>query len=164
MNSKVDKEWTYETFTRQLSIGHYAEDIVEDYLKDKEIKNKRNHDNRWDFQLENGKRIEVKFDIKSKETGNLAIEVTQKGKPSGLTTTESDYYLFITGNLEAYKIGTPLLREITSGYKIYPIAENNTGYLLNIKKQVLNGNLKLSEELTGYLEKCATMNPERGNS
>jgi hypothetical protein len=42
------------------------------------------------------KRIEVKRDHKSEETGNLVIEIEMGGKPSGLTTTRADFWVFDT--------------------------------------------------------------------
>ena len=41
--------------------------------------------------------IEVKGDYKSKETGNIVIEVEFNGKPSALSVTKSDYWVFVDG-------------------------------------------------------------------
>jgi len=41
--------------------------------------------------------IEVKGDYKSKETGNIVVEVEFNGKPSALSVTKSDYWVFIDG-------------------------------------------------------------------
>ena len=38
--------------------------------------------------------IEVKRDVKSNETGNLVIEIEMFGKPSGLLSTKSKYWIF----------------------------------------------------------------------
>ena len=45
------------------------------------------------------KKVEVKRDLKSKETGNIFIEYQSRGKPSGLATTESDFYCFVIEDL-----------------------------------------------------------------
>ena len=42
----------------------------------------------------NDKKIEVKTDFMAHETGNIAIEFESRGKPSGISTTESDYYAY----------------------------------------------------------------------
>jgi len=42
-----------------------------------------------------GNKIEVKTDIKTKDTGNVFVEYESRGKPSGLSTSQSDYYCFI---------------------------------------------------------------------
>ena len=45
--------------------------------------------------IEGGYTVEVKRDRKISETGNIAVEVEYKGRPSGLTRTQADYYAFI---------------------------------------------------------------------
>lgn len=44
------------------------------------------------------KSIEVKSDKKSKDTGNLVIEVFMFGEPSGLMHTTADIWVFYTGD------------------------------------------------------------------
>ena len=44
--------------------------------------------------LEN-KKIEIKTDYLAHKTGNIAIEYESRGKPSGIATTEADYYIYI---------------------------------------------------------------------
>tara|TARA_R100001443_G_scaffold35589_8_gene49396 strand:- start:6814 stop:7248 length:435 start_codon:yes stop_codon:yes gene_type:complete len=39
-------------------------------------------------------KLEVKTDFKAYKTGNIAIEVECNGKPSGISTTEADWWLF----------------------------------------------------------------------
>lgn len=39
-------------------------------------------------------KLEVKTDFKAYKTGNLAIEIESNGKPSGLSTTEANWWLF----------------------------------------------------------------------
>lgn len=39
-------------------------------------------------------KIEVKTDFRAYKTGNLAIEIECNGKPSGLSTTEAEWWLF----------------------------------------------------------------------
>lgn len=53
---------------------------------------------KWDFVLKgkDGKRIpiEVKEDYIGERTGNIAIEYFSRGKPSGINTTKSKYYVY----------------------------------------------------------------------
>lgn len=52
----------------------------------------------WDiFVPEIKEGIEVKCDYKSKETGNLVVEVEMNGNLSALSTTKAKYWVFITG-------------------------------------------------------------------
>ena len=41
--------------------------------------------------------IEVKKDVKSQETGNIVVEIEFNGKPSALSTTRADYWVFDDG-------------------------------------------------------------------
>jgi len=52
----------------------------------------------YDFFLANTKQAyEVKQDWKCQHTGNLVVEVAFGGKPSGLSTTLADWWVFHTG-------------------------------------------------------------------
>ena len=52
----------------------------------------------WDiFIPEINDGVEVKMDYKSKETGNLVVEVEMNDKPSALSITKSKYWVFVTG-------------------------------------------------------------------
>lgn len=44
------------------------------------------------------KTIEVKNDLKARETGNVFIEYQNKGNKSGISTSESEYYCFALGD------------------------------------------------------------------
>jgi hypothetical protein len=56
---------------------------IEGYFKDYDI-----------YIPELSKSVEVKKDYKSKDTGNLVIELTFDGKPSALLTTKADFWVF----------------------------------------------------------------------
>lgn len=45
------------------------------------------------------KKVEVKCDIKAKDTGNLFIEYESWGKPSGIARSKADFYCFDIGHL-----------------------------------------------------------------
>ena len=47
--------------------------------------------------LEN-KRIEVKSDLKAHQTGNIFIEYESRGKKSGISTSQAEYYAIIIQN------------------------------------------------------------------
>ena len=46
-----------------------------------------------------GKKIEVKTDLQAHKTGNVYIEYFSRGKLSGISTSESDYYCFVLGSV-----------------------------------------------------------------
>jgi hypothetical protein len=46
-------------------------------------------------RLLSSKKIEVKLDRWCQVTGNIAVEFTNKGKPSGIAKTSADYWCFV---------------------------------------------------------------------
>jgi len=58
----------------------------------------------------NDKTIEVKFDLKALETNNVYVEYESRNKPSGISTTNSDYYCFAFGDT-FHLIETKFLKE-----------------------------------------------------
>ncbi len=67
---------------------------------------KHNSDFRYDLEVgqvkENelasiiqNKKIEVKTDLQAYETGNVYVEYESRGKPSGISTSQADYYCFV---------------------------------------------------------------------
>lgn len=64
----------------------------------------------------NEKKIEIKYDLKALRTGNVFVEYKCRGKDSGITTSEADYYCFCIG--DAYlMIETEKLRKKCEKYK-----------------------------------------------
>ena len=60
-------------------------------------------------------KIEVKSDRQASFTGNMAIEYECNNKPSGLTSTTADYWLYFVVHKdkdECYKIPTDELKEL----------------------------------------------------
>lgn len=49
------------------------------------------------FVPETGKKLEIKGDFRSQETGNIVIELMMYDKPSALLSTEADVWVFCTG-------------------------------------------------------------------
>ena len=84
------------------------------------------------------KKIEVKRDLKAKETGNIFIEYESRGKPSGLATTQSDFYCFVVEDLHIM-LPTSQLKNIARSYigtgRDVRGGDNNTskGILLRLK-------------------------------
>ena len=64
--------------------------------------------------LTGGDHIECKRDFKAHKTGNVYVEYECRGKPSGISTTEADYWVFIVGpnnnDLRAYLTTTARLK------------------------------------------------------
>lgn len=54
-------------------------------------------------------RLEVKCDLRAEKTGNVAIEVSYRGKPSGLMATRAEWFVVVVGQT-AYMARTGKLR------------------------------------------------------
>jgi hypothetical protein len=65
----------------------------------------------WFHELVTGKKIEVKSDRRTCETGNVYIEYWSRGKPSGISTSQSDYYVYKVAEDEAIIIATSQLKK-----------------------------------------------------
>jgi len=76
-----------------------------------------------------GKKIEVKTDLMADKTKNIYIEIYSRGKKSGLTTTQAEYWIFKLTNVSII-ISTKNLKDIVrlcyniNGYK--KGGDNNT--------------------------------------
>ena len=49
-------------------------------------------------EIFNSKTIEVKYDLQAMKTGNVYIEYFSRGKASGISTSQADYYCFCIGD------------------------------------------------------------------
>jgi hypothetical protein len=65
----------------------------------------------WFHELVSEKKIEVKSDRRTQETGNVYIEYWSRGKPSGISTSQSDYYVYKVAEDEAIIISTSKLKQ-----------------------------------------------------
>jgi hypothetical protein len=111
-------------FDLDLSVGHKGEALVNELLT-------------------GGKTIEVKTDLKWKNTGNLYIETVcwshnnEEWYPSGLTTTKADYWAFVLEDA-VFIIPTKDLKHAVSIYG-RPITCNippnpSKGYVIKLDK------------------------------
>ena len=85
------------SFSADLAIGESVEEKFLNVIRNKypsavKIPNKFSD---YDiFIPEKDLKIEVKYDKKSNETGNIVIEIEMFGKPSGLMATKADLWVF----------------------------------------------------------------------
>lgn len=66
-----------------------------------------NDDYRYDIQIIKDDKvtlIEVKSEKRASETGNICIEYSCRGKPSGITTTQAHYYYFYVVYNDRYRL------------------------------------------------------------
>lgn len=96
-----------EIFQKDLDLGEVAADIVLKLYNPKYPFSEKivGKESRYDIAIKSGLMdtdfmIEVKFDIASWVTGNVAIEVADRGKPSGVSVTEAKYWAILYRDIE----------------------------------------------------------------
>jgi hypothetical protein len=88
-----------DSFKQDLSRGIQVENMLLDILKRKyPASTLVNAFKGYDIWIpEIHKSIEVKYDEKSNETGNVVVEIEFNSNPSALMTTTADYWVFYDG-------------------------------------------------------------------
>tara|TARA_R100000656_G_C3949797_1_gene128230 strand:+ start:78 stop:596 length:519 start_codon:yes stop_codon:yes gene_type:complete len=141
----IDDETASQNFKDSLAIGHTSEDnvcakirkkypkahVIQGYFKGYDI-----------YVPETGKKVEVKQDKKSNFTGNIVVEIEFNGKPSALSTTKADYWVFDDG--ETYMWITPdTLRQVIEPMrpvKFVGNGDNKEKLAYLVKKDVIINN------------------------
>ena len=83
-------------FRYDLKVGQVAEKMLGDILSDSTI--------------------EVKRDLKALITGNIYVEYESRGKKSGITTSEADWYVYVLSDAQLIIIETCKLKKIARKY------------------------------------------------
>lgn len=128
------------TFNERLSIGHAGEDIIINLLLEKykdPLKERQTAENRhimkYDILTEAGRMIEVKRDLRFKQTNNIFIEVNNKlGQKSGLKITTAREWFFILDTF-IYSISTKQLKQIIKNKELKYIKHsprNGGGFII----------------------------------
>ncbi|MAG26274.1 hypothetical protein CMI47_12045 [Candidatus Pacearchaeota archaeon] len=134
-----------KNFKDSLNIGHRSEDAVCAKIKKKYPKAHvmEGYCKGYDIYVpETKKKIEVKQDKKSNYTGNIVVEIEFNGKPSALSTTEADYWVFDDGEIYIW-ITPETLRQVVEPFKPVKFVGNGDNkeklaYL--IKKDIIKRN------------------------
>ena len=142
----ITNEVASKNFKESLSIGNSVEDIVCAKIKKKYPKAyvKKGYCKEYDIYVpEIDKKVEVKQDKKSNYTHNIVVEIEMPpGTPSGLSTTESDYWVFDDG--ETYIWITPdTLRQVVKPFKPVKFigkGDNTEKLAYLIKKDIIKRN------------------------
>ena len=112
-------------WTADLALGTSGEELaISLYVFADMVKCPKKRFKEWDFGLKNHKEdeeytyFECKNDRRAKDTGNLAIEYECSKKPSGISTTKADFYVyFIEGTRTWYEIPTDDIRTLINEKK-----------------------------------------------
>jgi len=89
-----------QNFKKDLQRGRKIEEKILDICKQKYPCSILIDGKFKDYDLfipETGKKLEIKGDYRSCDTGNIIIELMMFGKPSALLTTKADYWVIYTG-------------------------------------------------------------------
>lgn len=109
-----------KNFKKDINIGEDGEGFIKHFLIDKGYKFiSENKDYRYDL-LMSYKDKKVTYEIKTdvyvspeKDTGNLVVEYESRGKDSGVSVTEADYYVYYMPKLnEIWNISMQDLRKL----------------------------------------------------
>jgi len=87
-------------FKEDLEFGNASEFLLKHHLELEGINSTSINDASGDLRYE--VMVEVKTDRKWQETGNIAIEIRRDGKPTGLSTTDSDIYVYVLDGVSAF--------------------------------------------------------------
>jgi len=100
---------------------------------------------KYDFKTSDKIKYEVKTDELSIKTGNIFIEFIGYGKPSGITTTKSNYYI-INDTINYYLISTDKLKNIILDKLYFRICktkdELTSGYLFK-KDAIIKNSIQI---------------------
>jgi hypothetical protein len=99
----------------------------------------------WFHNIVTNSKVEVKTDRLTEKTGNVYIEYESRGKPSGIRTSEADYWVYKTNQHQAIIIQKEELKRklkdlVQTGKAKMGVkgGDNNTslGFLVKIKDLV----------------------------
>lgn len=135
-------------FQTDLLFGLYYEKIAIKYLLPYD-RFKISEGNFKDYDIRTYKKIDTKnlytyYEVKSDKigykTGNICIEIKCNGKPSGLSATKADYWIYfvIHKNMktyDVYRIKTKRLKRLCDGKRVFCGGDSGTSefHLLKIK-------------------------------
>ena len=130
-------------FNKDLKTGEEGEREVELFLESQGFRRVgKCNNNKFDLLMEFNRtpyRVEVKTDS-YRDTGNMAIEIESRGKPSGLSVTESEFFITLFRNTkELWLIRTVELRSLISSNNFY-LKENGGDKGSNTKFYLINKN------------------------
>lgn len=131
---------TYNKFEKDLEQGKKYELESLNYLDYDTYEMKEGYFKEYDLIITKDNvdiKIEVKSDRQASITGNMAIEYECNNKPSGITSTTADYWLYFVVHKdkdECYKIPTNELKDLVKDCKKVRGGDNYKSkmYLLKI--------------------------------
>ena len=122
-------------FKQDVNIGEDGEEVIKQLLLSKGFNFiKENRDYKYDLLMSFGDRdisFEIKTDVyvdKNNDTGNLVVEYECRNKPSGISVTEADYYVYYMPKLnEVWNIHMDNLKHLIENNNFYSATGGDKG-------------------------------------
>jgi hypothetical protein len=143
LNNSLLKTVGEYNFKKDIISGEQGEEFVKQFLISKNFKFlSDNKNNKYDLLMSyNNSHIkyEIKTDIllsKERDTGNMVVEFESRDKPSGISVTQADYYVYYIPKLgEIWNIKMSYLKNLieTENFRIVSggdIGSNTKMYLI----------------------------------
>lgn len=136
-------------FKKDLKVAQSTEfevgELIQDTYDNMQVLD-FNNDGRYDIRVRIDDEIitiEVKEDFMCEKTGNVSLEFESRGKPSGISVSEADYYVYKIhrlGKLFYVFIRTRYLKEAISNHEYHRVVNggdrgsNTMNYLFKYEK------------------------------
>jgi hypothetical protein len=122
-------------FKTDIKTGEQGEDFVKNFLISRGFKFiHKNNDNKYDLLMsynDNNYTYEIKTDVllsEKRDTGNLVVEFESRGKPSGVSVCEADYYVYYIPKLkEIWNIGMNDLKNLIASESFRVVVGGDKG-------------------------------------
>jgi hypothetical protein len=147
LSEKPEDMTSKMNFREDIKVGESGEEYIKHFLIDKGYKFiSENKDYRYDLLMSFNKR-EITYEIKTdvfvspeKDAGNLVVEFESRGKPSGISVTEAEYYVYYMPKLnEVWNIKMDKLKKLINSNSFKEVVGGDKGsdtkmYLINRNK------------------------------
>ncbi len=146
MESLFKKNGSYN-FEEDIVTGEQGEDFIKEFMINKGYKFiSDNKDNKYDL-LMSFKNRKIKYEIKTdvllspkNDTGNIVVEFESRGKSSGISVTEAEFYIYYIPKLnEVWNIKMDKLKNLINSNNFKEVIGGDKGsdtkmYLINRNK------------------------------
>jgi hypothetical protein len=120
IHKKIYKENGSYNFKKDIILGEEGEEFIKEFLIKKDfVFISDNKNNNFDLIMSYEGRefkYEIKTDVlisKENDTGNLVVEFESRNKPSGISITKADYFVYFIPKLgEIWNIRVDKLKEL----------------------------------------------------
>lgn len=127
-------------FIRDLAYGHGFENVVLEWAKIKYPNAKRIEGSFKPYDIDaSPSLLECKFDYKSRNTKNIVIEWEDRGKPSGLQTTQATHWIhcFWHEDWIVATIEIEHLRELVKDMQLVPGGDDISTVMYRVPKDLI---------------------------